>query len=296
MVERIRIWLVKHNISPPFAWAVLLLSVPVVALIGWAVVGVVGNRADDYLEKSVTYLMANQSVPGWWSILLYLVIYIGLIIGLFVIGQQVSMRLQAQGKYRRANMVLELALLQLAVLVKMLAIRRGKILIVNILDEFLTESVTAFSEGVYRASVFRPDTDGKYLEVWSYFGYDPTKLPNNRYSILPTYTGKRGVAGYAFRERCIEHDRISRQPDGKWMGVHPHFVPTGSAMHEPRYKSFVAAPIKDSAGIPRAVLCIDSDRPDAFDDAEDLLMVDNMAAAIGPVILAYYVLRPSDAR
>jgi hypothetical protein len=296
MFEKISNWLRKHDIPQPIAWVVLVMLMPLLVFITLAIPGVVSNRSDKYLEDIIRFLTINQPAPGWLLVLIATLVYLGVIINLVVIGKQLSMRVQAQGKHRRASKVLDLSLLQLAVMVKMLANRNSTIDIENILNSFLTASVPAFSEGVYRASIFRPNTAGDYLEVWSHFGYNPDRLPNNRYCVAPTYTGKRGVAGYAFLERSLEYDRIRRQSDGKWMGEHTHFMATGNAMHEPHYKSFVAAPIKDSQDITRAVLCIDSDHVDAFDDVEDLVMIDNMASAIGPVILAYYELQPADAR
>jgi hypothetical protein len=297
MLDRIDRWLQKQNIPRRIAVLILIMTTPIVVATVAVIPNILGNRADRYLEDIWLYLSSSHPVPGWVPTTVILLLYIGIIAGLILFGNLTYARDEAQGKHRRASLIVDLALLQSAVLTKMIARKRGNVVIQRLLTDFLIRAVEAFGEGVYRASIMRPDRNSEYLAIWAYRGLNPSTLPNRRYNISRTYTAKRGVAGYAFVNRTLVLDRIHKDSSGQWMGQHSDFMPADpSSMDEPRYKSFVAAPIRNFDGLPVAVLCIDSNRVEAFDDTEDLYMIDNMAAAIGPVILAYYALRPDDAR
>jgi hypothetical protein len=253
------------------------------------ILNVLGNRADAWFgEAVVSFLLGPFYIPLWFVIPLVIVVALLIVKLIFDKNQEVAIR-------ERAQNVADLHLTAQTAIAKMTnEIDDLEDNISKTLLKLLSDLISAFPGETFRAAIFRPDANKKYLNVWVHVGLDAENLPNDSFCIS-NCTGeddRHGVAGWAWRQKTPQYVHIIKDgPDYK--GDHDHYTPTRAANEKPPYESLVEIPLIGPGHNqkPIAVLSCDSAKRDTFDDPIDREMLNNMAAAITRTIVVYNALQ-----
>jgi hypothetical protein len=277
--EWIRVALLRRRLHPAVTSLLIFLFILLCNVVTVAVSGVIGNRADAHRWDLPGILGTDRFVPIWALLFMSSGLTLALIMGWILYFDKMA-------RMQRQELALVLALRQLATMANMVDNQNGEIAIEAILSTFLQTATTAFAPHVCRASIMRPDKQRRCLEVWAHHGMDAGSLPNDKFNIRDNFNGKRGVAGHTFMtgELGIVH---LRKEGALWKGDHDHYLPSSTDVATPAYRAVATTAILGVNRRPIGILCFDSIKTNTFDHSEDHILLDDMAAIIGSLILTY---------
>lgn len=165
----------------------------------------------------------------------------------------------------------------------------------QVLQDLLEKAVEIYQGDICRAYICRPGNDKSgFLEIWAHYGFDGGTLPHRKYNVRDNWRGIRGVAAFTYRTGRLQVVQI-RERNGQWIGIdadtgkeHKDYIPEGNNdLIRPKYRSFATVAIRGFDERSIAVLNLDSEQYDTFLDRKDKVLLDDIAASMGAVILTF---------
>jgi hypothetical protein len=285
-----------------FAGLTTKVKVGIAALISLAIAGIVGNRAD------AIFLWSTERAPGLvgsalgspWTLLTVAAscAMLGLLLGWRLRGRAASPReraltarvdeLEAIGQ--KAELLLRLDAVLIRSVPELLNRQQREQTIRLLTRDWLKECAMVFAPDVSRATLLRP-RDADWLVPWESFGMPESSLRHRQFYIGseadPSH--RRGIAGAVFvggRHRVIHVDLVG----GVWQADDPEYIEFEQTPF-PRYRTFVAIPIRSERDEVIGVLCRDSKTPGIFDQEPLTGLLLALGQRIGMAINLYEILQ-----
>lgn len=237
-----------------------------VTILGFAIAGIIGNRADAIFIELFLQLSTPLGEPLWVLGFIFLIVVIPLVI--FLIRYRNAHQLAS--KLNELDDSLLLLLSQLDVNPD----REGALNL--IVDKFLEDTLALFADGC-RISILHPDPKKPdYLMIWQSLKLPVETVKRTRFYIGQDNEKWQGVAAKTFIEGKYRIVHLFKK-NGGYHADDPDYKFFVPKRPKPSYLSFITVPIKDHNEKCIAVLCVDSDTLTAFDS----LKVQQLLLAVG---------------
>jgi hypothetical protein len=252
-----------------------------------AIVGIIGNRADNLLMSNLWPFFQSSSLQAFWLVIL----------GSLVIG--VPLGLIALKYYLRLQSALNLIKLDDSLLRLMASISQDpnqQGAVSRLFEEFFIDALELFKDGC-RISIFTPDPkDPNFLRIWQSYRVPPETIERVRLYIgdSPNNNLPKGIAGLVYKEKSLVIVHLDWQDlkgasgnAGSLKADNPNYHTFSTRCTKKSQSHWVVAgvPILDNSNNCLGVLCLDSKNREAFDSQIVQEGIDSLANRVAAIMV-----------